>query len=443
MKYIMRLHQTSQFFRNAFLLTSSSVIAQVILLVAAPVIARLYTPHDFGISGVYLSVLGVMTVGCMFRYEPAIAASKTRREAAVVTKLSMSLAICTSLLLLALTGVAQRYVSHLHSDLRLISPFFYWVPIGTAMTGSYIALSVWAARFQEIRLLSRTKLQQAFSAVLVQLFIPWVHRGPAGLLVGQVAGQSGGAISLLRRAWLKDRDAFRGIGAREMAAAARRYIRFPTMAFPAIMLESLFLNAPLIVLTSLYGAVLAGWVTLASRVFFLPGLLVGRSLAQVFLGELAELSALGNRRALEDLFWRRLKQLSVIGIAICVVAAVLAPLLIPIVFGKEWRNAWVCAELLMPTLLGTLVASVFGSALDVLERQDLHLLRELGRTMLLLIAIAVLYIFRPPWQVALGILGVMTALAYVFFLWTSWWAIHGLSAHERAGGSAELGTVEM
>ena len=398
---------------------------QLILLAAAPILTRLYTPRDLGIAGVYVSILGFMSVGCMLRYEMAVAASRDSREAASVTMLACTLALCSALLAAGLRSLAVRLVLlHIRSDVRLIVPYLYWVPIGMATTSIYLAFSMWAVRFEQFRALSATKVKQAAWAVVIQLGTPFLHRGPLGLLAGQVAGQSGGATGLIGRAWRADKEDFRRVRLADMKASARKFVRFPAMSLPAVLLESLFLNAPLVVLTSLYGATLAGWVTLANRVFFLPGLLLTRNIAQVVLGEMAQVAAADDLRGMEQLFWKRLKQLSLLGAGACLVAGAVAPVLIPRVFGKQWTNAWVCAELLMPALLGNLVASVFGSALDVLQRQDLHIIREMGRTIILAIAMGALYIARPKWIGALAIVGAMSGVAYLWYLWISWWAIH-------------------
>ena len=68
-----RLGKLSRFYNNLFLLTGGSVAGQLILLAAAPILTRLYTPRDLGIAGVYISILGFMSVGCMLRYEMAVA----------------------------------------------------------------------------------------------------------------------------------------------------------------------------------------------------------------------------------------------------------------------------------------------------------------------------------------------------------------------------------
>lgn len=420
-----KLGKLGHFYNNLLLLAGTAVIGQLILLAAAPVLTRLYTPRDFGIVGVYLSVLSFLSVGCMLRYETAIAAARDSREAASVTVLACTLAMAAALGAAVLKGLAVRVLlPHIRSDVRLILPYLYWVPIGMATTSVYLAFSMWAARFEKFRALSATKLKQAIWAVVTQLGTPFLHRGPLGLLAGQVAGQSGGATRLIGEAWKADKEHFRKVRFADLKASARQFVRFPAMSLPAVLLESLFLNSPLIVLTSLYGATLAGWVTLANRVFFLPGLLLTRNIAQVVLGEMAQMAASENLQGMEHLFWRRLKQLSLLGAAACVVAGIAAPFVIPRFFGKQWTNAWICAELLMPTLLGSLVSSVFGSALDILQRQDLHLIREVGRTVLLAIAMGVLYIARPGWMGALSILGAMSGVAYFWYLWISWWAIH-------------------
>lgn len=436
-----RLSTLGRFYKSLLLLASSSVAGQLILLAASPILTRIYTPKDLGIAGVFVSVLGFMSIGCMLRYETAIAASRTSREAASVTTLACLLALCSGIAAFALKGPALRLLLPcVRGDIRLVIPYLYWVPIGMVSTSIYLAFSMWAVRFEQFRALSATKVKQAMWAVVIQLGLPLVHRGPLGLLAGQVAGQSGGATGLIRRAWKIDGEHFRNLGFADLKASARQFVRFPAMSLPAVTLEALFSNAPLVVLTSLYGATLAGWVTLANRVFFLPGLLLTRNIAQVVLGEMAQVVAAGNARRLEYLFWKRLKQLSLLGMGLCIAAGASAPVVIPFVFGKQWTNAWICAELLMPSLLGNLVAVVFGSALDVLQRQDLHIVRELGRTAILIVAMGALYLFRPNWKWALAVVGTMSIFAYVWYVWVSWWAIHRQrSRPPRAGAGIELG----
>jgi O-antigen/teichoic acid export membrane protein len=420
---IKRLRKRGPFLDALLLLTGGSVAGQLIQLAASPILTRLYSPRDLGIAGAYLSVMGFMSVGGMLRYETAIAATKNRHDAAVVTVLAATLGVVMALAAACCVPGAEYLLPHVYGDIRLLEPYLYWIPVGIAAGSVYLAFSMWAVRFGEYQAISRTRVWQAICAVTLQVGMPVLRSGPTGLIAGQIAGQSGGISGLARRALARDRDLFRSVTLRELWAAAKRYVRFPTLSLPAVLLDSLFLNAPIVILTNLYGVVVIGWVTLAQRIFFLPGILLGRSLTQVVIGEMSQRAA-DDSGSLEKLFWTRLKQLTILGLIVCAAAGALAPLIIPLVYGRKWSNAWICAEFLLPQLLASIVSTVFGGALDVLERQDLHLIREIGRFCILGVAMAVLYRFHLPWKGALAVIGLMSAVAYAWYLWISWWAIH-------------------
>jgi hypothetical protein len=49
-----------------------------------------------------------------------------------------------------------------------------------------------------------------------------------------------------------------------------------------------------------------------------------------------------------------------------------------------------------------------------------------------------LYIERPGWIGALAIVGAMSGVAYLWYLWISWWAIHRQAQHLRHRQQGEL-----
>ena len=52
--------QERQFFRNVLVLMSGTALAQIITVAVAPLLTRLYNPVDFGIFGVYASIVGIL-----------------------------------------------------------------------------------------------------------------------------------------------------------------------------------------------------------------------------------------------------------------------------------------------------------------------------------------------------------------------------------------------
>ena len=57
--------------RHVVTLASGTAIAQLLLVLAMPVLTRLYTPADYGTLAVYSSTLTVLLVLASDKYDPA------------------------------------------------------------------------------------------------------------------------------------------------------------------------------------------------------------------------------------------------------------------------------------------------------------------------------------------------------------------------------------
>ncbi len=67
--------------RNVAVLLGGAAVGQVLLLLASPVVSRIYTPEDFGAFGVYLSLVAFFAAIASLRLELAIPLQKLREEA--------------------------------------------------------------------------------------------------------------------------------------------------------------------------------------------------------------------------------------------------------------------------------------------------------------------------------------------------------------------------
>ena len=62
----------SELVRNILILMTGSTIAQAIPIAISPLLTRLYTPEDFGILALYISIASILAVIISMRYEIAI-----------------------------------------------------------------------------------------------------------------------------------------------------------------------------------------------------------------------------------------------------------------------------------------------------------------------------------------------------------------------------------
>ena len=86
---IRNLLPKNTFARGVSVLVGGTAGAQLLTVLAAPILTRLYSPEDFGLLAVYASLLGLIGVVASLRYELAIPLPESDEEAAHVMVLSL------------------------------------------------------------------------------------------------------------------------------------------------------------------------------------------------------------------------------------------------------------------------------------------------------------------------------------------------------------------
>ena len=111
------------------------------------------------------------------------------------------------------------------------------------------------------------------------------------------------------------------------------------------------------------------------------------------------------------------------------VLAVIAPILAGPAFGHDWTQSGLFVTIMAPMYYLQFVMSSIGSTLDVLERQDLHLARELLRLGLVggAVLVATALHFSPVG--AVSVLSAAGCVTYCFYGLMSWHAIVSRRPH--------------
>ena len=73
--------QASKFSKNSLLLIGGTAISQLIPIGISPLLTRIYTPKEFGVLALFVSIAKIISVFSTGRYEPAIVLPKKDKEA--------------------------------------------------------------------------------------------------------------------------------------------------------------------------------------------------------------------------------------------------------------------------------------------------------------------------------------------------------------------------
>lgn len=406
-----RLVPKSRLGRGVLVLTGGTAAGQAIVLLASPLLTRLYTPADFGVLGVFSGLLGLLALAVCLRYELAVPLAED--DVAVVNLVALAAASAllvssvVAVLLGAFGGMLVRWL-----NAAALGPWLWLLPPALLAIGGFNALNHWAIRRQAFERITRTRITQSLGQVAAQLGLGLAGAGAPGLLLGHIIGQSAGIGSHGAAFWRRERALLAQIRPGLMLALARRFGRLAAYGAPGALLNGSSRLLPALLVAALYGIEVAGLFVLTQRVLGSPMRLLGSAVAQVYLSEAPRL-ARHDRPAMAVLFRRTTRHLLVVGGVMVVVVVVAGPALFGLVFGNVWSEAGMYARLLAAMYLAQLVVSPISQTLTIIERQDLLLLWEIGRLALVLLVFAgAAWLAWPP-GMTLGSLSAAVASAYV------------------------------
>jgi O-antigen/teichoic acid export membrane protein len=328
---------SSPLWKGVFVIGSGTALAQAIGIASTPIITRLYNPADFGLLGIYSSILTILLVITSVRYEFAIPIPKNSSRAANILVLCIVIILgTTGLLSISFLLAGSKIMGML--GLADLVPYLWLIVIGFFGGGIYQTLRYWAIRQRDYPRITRTVFNQSLGGSLSKILFGLLSFGPPGLILGHIISNVAGIYTFIMAIMEKDRDEFRDISVTEIRSVAREHRSFPMYSASASLLLAVSLQIPVFMLTVMYGLDVVGWYTLAYQMLALPISLIAGSMSLVFYGEAAK-SARENPETLRHLYLDTTKRLALIGFPVVVIIAVAAPWLFPIVFGESWRGA--------------------------------------------------------------------------------------------------------
>lgn len=403
-------------------MAAGSIAGQGLLVVASPLLSRIYSPSDVGVAAVFAASIGIGLNFGALRYEVALQLPVDEAEAANLLGISLISVVATTSVVAVLIWIGGGWAARgVGAD--ALDHYVWLVPLGLLGGGAYRALSAWAVRLRDYGRIARTGVVQKVLQVVTQVVVGLAVGGPIGLIIGTIFGNSTGVGGFARSAWKENRAALVQITVKRMRAAARRYRRFALVSAPVGTFGGVALLAAPVLLAAMYGPVVAGWFGLTQRVISLPGALIGTAVSTAYFGNAANL-ARADPGQVRALFWRTARHLTALAIVPVTALAVFAPWLFSAVFGPEWREAGIYARVLAPMVFAEFVTASVAQTLFLFERIDLQVVIVGSRFVLGLGVLWAAHALGAPAIWALTAYALGMALSFVLTFALNAWLLH-------------------
>lgn len=332
----------SKLIKGIIQVAGGNSIAQIIVLLASPIITRIYSPETFGIQGVFLAAVSLLAPIAALRYPMAIVIAENELEVRKITILSLVSATLVSTLLLLVLLFFRPQMSDL-LGLDEIGLLVFFLPLALLMTAFQEISNYSASRDQRFKSISTVSAVQSFGVNSARILGGTVSPSASMLVsISSIApGVYAAMLSGRQIAKSKIKNWKLAEGA-HLKQTAKRYREFPFLRTPTDFLNAASQTAPVLLLSFFFSPVVAGLYTLTRSTMTLPSNIIGNAIGTVFYSHFAE-----KHRNSEPLI--RSATGSTMGLlvgpgCILVIIAYFGPEIFEVFFGKEWKEAGLYAS---------------------------------------------------------------------------------------------------
>jgi O-antigen/teichoic acid export membrane protein len=391
--------------RHFLIILSGNGAAQVVNLLGYPFLARLYSPEEFGLFGLFVAAAGALGVIASGRFEFAI---PTAPRWGVSSLLWLCFIVSTGFGLIGGLGAAIYLWIH-PAD----AGFAYAVLFGLSVSliGICTASTMLVMRNDGYRAAAGSMLARTGAVVLSQVALAFVVPYAVSLMVGFALGLVVQAILLLFWAVRKV-----GIGrprAKQMRAMFLHYRRQVTIDFPSALGAAGAIHVLTFALAILYDQRIVGFYSMGSRLAVVPLALVNDALSQVFFQKASR------AKAEKGHMWDELKfsvlTSGVLSLGVLVALVVFARPFIGIFLGQTWLPAADMLIVLAPMVAMRSLAMSVSTTVFVLRSAHWLFVHNVATVVIPLAACAAAAIFQLSPITFLALVSALLFVEYAAF----------------------------
>jgi O-antigen/teichoic acid export membrane protein len=406
------IKKRGEFMNAVLVLTTGTVLAQAIGYLISPILTRIYSTEEMGDIGVYLRAVGFIAALGTVRYEMALPLPKNDSHSFLLYKVSIKISLYI-LLACSILGV-----------LYLLSQPFSWYQFGFVvftLLGSMMMIFInlgtnWAIRKKQFRVISISKMINAFTSNGLRWIFGLIGMGSFGLILATFLGFLFSCFSFLKDFKLLRSFYKRNHSPSKTAVLLKEYKQFPLVSLPHVLMDlgrDLLIAALIIYFFSkdIFGSFNHSYTILR-----LPLMVIGTSIGQVFYNRCSEIVNEGKS------IYPLIKKTMLILIALSIVPFglifIFGEPLFGFVFSDTWRESGYFSEIMTPWLMMNFIISPVSSIPMILNRQKEYFIIGLIGTFMQLFCFGMLPLIlgtsKDAFVTILWVMSISQALFLVF-----------------------------
>lgn len=397
------------FVRNVFIMASGTAMAQVISMLLAPIITRLYGPEAYGMMGTFMAIIGIFTPIAALTYPIAIVLPKNNEDAKGLVRLSLLITIGITVLSFLIIIFLHDFIVNLF-QLEEVASFLLLIPLAILFGGFLQVVEQWLIRTKQFRVSAQTAVSQSilinggkagigffYPKASILIFLTAIADGVRACLMLFFSRKSENRLSL---------NIFnKSVSLKKLSSEHKD---FPLFRAPQVFLNAASQSLPVLMLTSLFGPAAAGFYSISRTVLSVPSTLIGKSVGDVFYPRISEAANHGEN--LTNLIRKATLSLAAVGVVPYALVVLFGPWLFSLVFGVDWYTAGQYARWVALWIFFMFINQPSVRALPVLRAQSFHLIFTIFTLITRIAALYIGYSLFKSDLVAIALFGITGAI---------------------------------
>lgn len=396
--------------KNIFTMLIGTSAAQVIPVVASLILTRIYTPEEYGLLAIFVSLVTIMGTIVTLRYELAILVPTKEQDAVNITILSIVSSLIISLLIFSiLLGFKNEILDAL--NIKSLGNWLFLVPIATLFMGIYNSLNYLATRVGLFKVISKTRIYQALYSSIAQILLGLMHMGVGGLIIGATLSNIIGNLKIIGKLLDSTKDEIKRFRPKDAYSLAKRYSDYPKYSVPSTIFNNVSLHSMSFIIPTFFSASLLGQYSLSQRIIILPMKVISNSISQVFLNEAS--MELKKSNTTKNSFISTFKKLVCISLPLYTILFFVVKDLIILAFGETWEPAGEISQMLIILLFFRFIVTPLSNVLNLYEKQKIVLIWQVSLVILTIISAMISIIYALNFKTFLAIYVCTLSIDYV------------------------------
>lgn len=321
---------------------TGTVLSQVLSILFVPVLARLYSSDDYGISAAVISIATILAAVVSCALQNAIILAHDDESAQKIANVNIYLSFFTCTFFFIVFLFTKSFIAHSIFRLPQMENWILIVPLYTLVTSFYVITQFYANRKQYYKAISSSRLIGVIFNLGIAFTISFFSRTEFGLIAGLLTGQIIGFLILLWKLQKEKSHLFALPAKAEFRNTFKNFRKFPLYSMPADLINVFTSQLPIVMVS--HTPSVAGQYSMSNRILGVPAVFLSGAITDVFKQRAAkDFRETGTAR---PIFLKALKSLSLLAVGPFLILGIFGADIFAFVLGEEWRQAGVISQIL-------------------------------------------------------------------------------------------------